>query len=289
MNVDKEVTYLPIVNREGFDLVVYQCGMEKCKSAHSWGPAVRDHFLIHYILKGSGTFYVDGKTYKIKANEGFLICPDTISSYIADKKEPWVYAWVGFKGIKAESYLTLANLSEKNPVFKCSNGDFVKRCFEDMRKATELNYGKEFRLQGLLTVFLSELIEAQGENIIINSNYKEMYLKKSLQFIEANYHRKITISEIAENIGLNKNYFSTFFRENMVVTPQEYLVNFRINKACELMGNKALTISDIARSVGYDDPLGFSKIFKKVKGVSPRSYRYKIKSGNSGIIRLKSK
>lgn len=278
MNEDKEVTYLPILNREGFDLVVYQCGMEKCKSFHSWGPAVRDHFLIHYILKGSGTFYVDGKTYKIKANEGFLICPGTISSYIADNKDPWVYAWVGFKGIKAESYLSLANLSFKNPVFKCSNGDFVKKCFEDMRKSTELNYGKEFRLQGLLAVFLSELIEEQGKNITIDSNYKELYIKKSLQFIETNYHRKITVSEIAENIGLNKNYFSTFFRENMGVTPQEYLVKFRMNKACELISNEGLTISDISRSVGYTDPLGFSKIFKKVKGVSPRNYREKFKT-----------
>lgn len=275
MNGDKEVTYLPIVNREGFDLVVYQCGMEKCKSYHSWGPAVRDHFLIHYILKGSGNFYVEGKTYELKANEGFLICPDIISSYVADKDEPWVYAWVGFKGIKAKSYLHLANLDSKNPVFKCSNGDFVKKCFEDMRKSTELNYGKEFRLQGLLTVFLSELIEEQGKDIVINSNYRETYLKKSLQFIETNYHRKITISEIAENIGLNKNYFSTFFKDNMGISPQEYLVNFRINKACELMSNEELTISDISRSVGYDDPLGFSKIFKKVKGISPKRYRDK--------------
>lgn len=277
MNGDKEVTYLPITNREGFDLVVYQCGMEKCKSSHSWGPAVRDHYLIHFILKGRGTFYVGGKVYNIKENGGFLICPGTITSYVADKEEPWVYAWVGFKGIKAESYLSLANLGPENPVFKSSNGDFIKKCFEDMRRATELKYGKEFRLQGLLTVFLSELIEERGKNIIINSNYREVYLKKSLQFIETNYHRKITVSEIAECVGLNKNYFSTFFRENMGMTPQEYLVSFRINKACELMNNEVLTISDISRSVGYNDPLGFSKIFKKAKGISPKSYRLNLK------------
>lgn len=277
MSRDKEVTYLPIVNREGFDLVVYQCGMEKCKSSHSWGPAVRDHYLIHFILKGSGTFYVDGKVYNIKENGGFLICPDTITSYIADKEDPWIYAWVGFRGIKAESYLSLANLSSKDPVFKSYNGDFVKKCFEDMRRATELKYGKEFRLQALLTLFLSELIEERGKNIVINSNYRELYLKKSLQFIETNYHRKITVSEIAESVGLNKNYFSTFFRENMGLTPQEYLVSFRINKACELMNNEVLTISDISRSVGYNDPLGFSKIFKKVKGFSPKNYRINLK------------
>jgi len=142
-----------------------------------------------------------------------------------------------------------------------------------MIKATELKFGREFRLQGLLGVFLSELIEEAGKNVVISSSYKELYIKKSLQFVEANYSRKLYISEMAKSVGLNKNYFSAFFKENIGVTPQQYIIKFRINKACELMSNSGLTISDISRSVGYDDTLGFSKVFKKEKGMSPKSYR----------------
>jgi AraC-like DNA-binding protein len=273
MDKDMEIEYFPIVNREGFDFVVYQCGMEKCKKSHSYGPAIRDHYLIHFILKGSGTFYVNGKSYKIKENQGFLICPDIVTYYEADSEEPWIYTWVGFKGIKAEYYLKLANLDQGNPVFECEEGAFVKKCFEDMRKATELRYGRELRLQGLLSMFLSELIEEAGKNVTISSNYKEVYIKKSLQFVETNYSSKISISEMAKSVGLNKNYFSTFFRENIGVTPQQYIIKYRINKACELMSNDGLTIGDISRSVGYDDTLGFSKIFKKEKGISPKEYR----------------
>ena len=142
-----------------------------------------------------------------------------------------------------------------------------------MIKSTELKFGREFRLQGLLGVFLSELIEEAGKNVVISSSYKELYIKKSLQFVEANYFRKLYISEMAKSVGLNKNYFSAFFKENIGVTPQQYIIKFRINKACELMSNSGLTISDISRSVGYDDTLGFSKVFKKEKGMSPKSYR----------------
>jgi len=78
---------------------------------------------------------------------------------------------------------------------------------------------------------------------------------------------------MVNSVGLNKNYFSTFFRENIGVTPQQYTIKYRINKACELMSNQGLTIGDISRSVGYDDTLGFSKIFKKEKGISPAKYR----------------
>jgi AraC-like DNA-binding protein len=271
-----EMTCLPTVNKEGFDIVVYQYGMEKCKKMHSYGPAIRDHYLIHFVLKGSGVFYVNGKSYKIKENQGFLICPNIVTYYEADNEEPWVYTWVGFKGIKAENYLKLANLDQENPVFECAEVDFVKKCFEDMRKATELRYGRELRLQGLLIMFLSELIEEVGKNVIINSNYKELYIKKSMLFVETNYSSKLSISEMAKSVGLNKNYFSTFFRENMGVTPQQYIIEYRINKACELMSNQGLTIGDISRSVGYDDTLGFSKIFKKEKGMSPKKYRENI-------------
>ena len=273
MKEDMQITYLPTVNRDGFDLVVYQCGMEKCKPSYSYGPAVRDHYLIHFIIRGSGIFYVNGKSYEIKANQGFLICPNVVTYYEADNEEPWEYTWVGFKGIKAENYLKLANLNQENPIFECANGGFVKKCFEDMIKATELKFGREFRLQGLLGVFLSELIEEAGKSVVISSNYKELYIKKSLQFVEANYSRKLYISEMAKSVGLNKNYFSAFFKENIGVTPQQYIIKFRINKACELMSNSGLTISDISRSVGYDDTLGFSKVFKKEKGMSPKSYR----------------
>lgn len=276
MNEDMNMEYFSAINDDGFDITVYQCGMEKCKKSHSYGPAIRDHYLVHFVLEGSGIFYVDGKSYRIKKNQGFLICPSVVTYYEADKEEPWIYTWVGFKGIKAEKYLKLANLDQENPVFECAEIAFVQECFENMRKSTELKYGRELRLQGLLIMFLSELIEEAGKNVIISSNYKEMYIKKSLQFVETNYSSKISISEMAKSVGLNKNYFSTFFRENIGVTPQQYIIKYRINKACELMSNLGLTIGDISRSVGYDDTLGFSKIFKKEKGISPKRYREKL-------------
>lgn len=262
-----------VLNKEGYDLIVYQCGMEKCKPSHSYGPAVRDHFLIHFISEGQGTFYIDGKSYRLGKNEGFLICPGIVTYYEADTDNPWIYSWVGFKGLKAENYLEMANLNRENPIFKHKEGHTLQFCLENMGKASSLRFGRELRLQGLLGIFLSELIELAERNDIHGLNQAEAYIKKAVQFIEANYSRDISIDNISKYVGLNRNYFSSLFKEKIKISPQQYLINYRINKACELMTNEALSISDISRSVGYNDPLGFSKIFKRVKGCSPRDYR----------------
>jgi AraC-like DNA-binding protein len=270
-----ENTNFSVINKEGYDIIVYQCGIEKCKPGHSFGPAVRDHFLIHFVLGGCGSYYVNGKCYNMKKHEGFLICPGVLTYYEADKSDPWIYTWVGFRGIKAEHYLKLANLSTDNPIFQVNDGNVIESCFEEMRKSAALKYGADLRLQGLLSIFLSELIEKAGNEITEGNNYRDNYIKKTLQFIEMNYSRNISVKDAAQFIGLNKNYFSTLFKQSLGVTPQEYIIKYRINKACELLKNPAISISDVARSVGYSDPLGFSKIFKQVKGCSPKYFRVK--------------
>lgn len=271
---DEYINYKSIRD-ENHDLIIYHYGMEECKPCHSYGPALRDHFLMHYILSGSGTFQVDGKSYSLHKNQGFLICPDIVTYYEASSEDPWLYTWVGFKGIKSETLLKSANLDRNNPIFSFE-GDALKRCFEEMRASNVYKYGYELRLQGILSILLSELIEQASPNILQTYGWKDMYIKKSLQFIEANYSHHISIEALANHIGLNKNYFSTLFRQALGVPPQEYIVKYKINKACELLKNEDLSIGEISRSIGYTDPLGFSKLFKQIKGVSPKLYRNSI-------------
>jgi AraC-like DNA-binding protein len=256
------------------DLNMYQCGTQDCVPGHSYGPAVRDHFLIHYILEGKGIFQVGSKTYPLNAGQGFLICPGIITYYQADFDNPWNYSWVGFNGLMAGSFLQQANLTVDNPIFTYTKDDFMNRCFEEMLATKELKKGRELRLLSLLYRFLSLLIEECGVGFFNGStSRKEFYIKKAVEFIEMNYSSKISIGEIAYYIGLDRSYLGSIFKDYTESSLQYFLINFRLNKACELMRNKSLSIGDISRSVGYDDPLLFSKVFKKMKGVSPKNYK----------------
>jgi AraC-like DNA-binding protein len=255
------------------DMNMYSCGIEDCKSGYFWGPAVRDHYIIHYVLGGQGTYTVNGVTYNLRENDGFLICPNTIVYYQADIERPWSYGWVGFNGFKALTYLKQAGLDNDNPVFRYECDDFLRNKLMEMIGTKQLSRGKEIRLLGLLYEFLSQLVETAQTDLNEGSNNKEAYVKKALEYISMNYSRKISVSQIAKSVGLDRSYLYSLFMEYLKTSPQEYLINFRIEKSCELMHANLLSIGDIARSVGYDDPLTFSKVFRKLKGVSPSKFR----------------
>jgi len=263
-----------INNPSHTDLNMYRCGMEDCLPGHSWGPAVRDHFIIHYIFKGKGIYRVNDKLFNLKKGDGFLICPNTVIYYEADNTDPWSYAWVGFHGLKSEMYLKRAGLTLENPIFRYDRDDFLKECFMKMIDTRHMANASEIRLLGYLYIFLSQLIEVFESKKTSDSNsLKEEYVRKAIEFIAMNYYRKITVAEISNHIGLDRSYLYSLFIELLNTSPQKFLIEYRIEKACELIKNNNLSVGAIARSVGYDDPLLFSKIFKKIKSISPREYR----------------
>ena len=95
------------------------CGYSTTAPLHSFGPAVRPHYLIHFILNGKGIFQKGDKTYHLETGQGFFIEPDELTFYQADAKEPWEYLWVGFNGTMVPELLKQIGLSSSQPVFHC--------------------------------------------------------------------------------------------------------------------------------------------------------------------------
>ena len=116
----QDFTIFPSMNF--VDLGLYQFGREDCDPAHSFGPAIRNHFLFHYILSGKGTFmWQDAKRKEniahLKAGQGFLISPGQITTYVADDRIPWEYCWLEFDGLRAKESLEITGLSVNQPIY----------------------------------------------------------------------------------------------------------------------------------------------------------------------------
>lgn len=269
--------YQNITKTDINDLVVYHFGSERCNPGHSWS-GVRDHYLIHYVISGKGVFVCNGKTYSLKGKQGFLICPDMLSYYQADVDEPWEYCWIGFNGRRAKSYLEELKLSNANPIFTCTPKSSPEKVIYKLIDAQNIHVGRDFLITGLLYQFFAELANTIDlpESATENQDLKRYYVQKAIDYIRKNYSRKISIEEIAKYIGLDRKYMCALFQKILHTSPQEFLLKFRLDKACVLLCQDSLFIQDIAHSVGYDDPLLFSKMFKKKKGLSPTQYRKRL-------------
>lgn len=264
--------------KESTDLNVCQFGIEYCEPLHAFGPAVRDHFLIHSILEGKGIYQCGNKQFQLGKGQGFLINPGIVTFYQADKQEPWTYAWIGFQGVKAEYYLKSAGLGGDSLVFDFRDAERIGGIVREMLSVNMLDTHGELVTLGCLYDFLALLAETGSGGIgqKKGQDRSELYIRKTIEYIEKNYSSHLGIENIAQTIGLDRSYLGAIFKKNIKMTLKEFLTAFRMNRACELLADNKLTIGDIARSVGYDDPLLFSKTFKNVKGTSPSLFRDRI-------------
>lgn len=252
-------------------LVVANCGFSKTEPLHSFGPALKPNFVIHYVLSGKGTFSIGGKTYELESGSGFLITPGELAFYQADENDPWTYIWVGFSGNKAQKYINETGLSSHVPIFHSKELEALYACVRDMMEHNTYGVANELRRVGQLYVFLSMITR---ENAVEREVEKDnQYVKRAIEFIQSNYHIPIKVTDIADYVCINRSYLYILFQETTKMSPHQFLSRYRITKAAELLLTSSLSIESICYSVGYKDPFVFTKAFKQVLGMSPTAYR----------------
>ena len=262
------------------DCNIIQCGWEACKPSYSFGPAARNHYLFHYILSGKGTFSaLDSKgvnhTYSLSKGQGFLICPTQQTMYVADKDSPWEYAWVEFDGLKARDFLDLAGLDFNNLIYNSNNEVMEKAMKDELLYLANHGYENMLHLTGHLYLFLDALQKSSvNRKPLEKGNINNFYVEEAIAYIEKNYHHNISIGDIANFCNLSRSHFSKIFKDITRSTPQDFLINYRMGKACEFLSNRNLSVTEVGIKVGYQHPLRFSRAFKSVHKVSPRTWRY---------------
>lgn len=252
-------------------LAVYSCGIQKCSAGHAWGPAVRDHYLIHCVTSGKGVFSFGGKDYLLSGGDGFLLTPGVVASYAADSESPWQYCWIGFNGTDAKRLVEQTGLSYENPVFHFSGTALPDR-LEQICHLSCATHSNEARVEAGLLLFLADLMDAFGSSSAAHHASGYEYVQKAARFIEYNYSRSIDVEDIAASVGISRSHLYRLFMENISVPPNEYLMRCRMNKAAALLEEGHLSVGEVASSTGFSDQLYFSRVFKKYMGIPPSQY-----------------
>lgn len=266
-------------NENFIDLGMFKCGREACTPCHSFGPVTRNHYLFHYVLSGTGTLMADDakgitQTYSVRSGQGFLIFPEQITTYYADQHSPWEYSWIEFDGLRVKEALSLTDFSLNHPIYHPHSKDLQEQMVKEMNYIISHPKESSFHLLGHLYLFFDYFIQsAKSTRLTQSSKMSDYYIQEAIHYMEQNFQNDISIEEIAAVCGINRSYLGKIFRNSIGRSPQEFLMNYRMVKAAELLKLTTLSIADIGTAVGYGNPLHFSRAFKNIYGVSPREWR----------------
>lgn len=264
--------------KENAGLSVYNTGYEQCESGHIWGPALRDHYLIHYVVSGSGTLRCNGQEYAVGAGMLFIVFPSQVASYQADSKNPWQYNWVGFNGTDARRLVKLTGLNKTQPVWKSDSPEETYGLLRSIADASDNTAAADAEMVGRLYLFLAHLIQQNHGHAAGDTH--QTYVANALRYIQYNYASNIGVADIARYVGISRSQLYRAFLQQFGVSPHTYLQTYRINEACSLLHDPSYSVAEVAGSVGFNDPLYFSRVFKSIKGVTPSEYQRKRRKGD---------
>ncbi len=241
---------------------------------HTYGPAVRPYYLIHFILEGKGEFIVNGTHYKLSAGKGFLIEPDYQTVYKADLEDPWTYIWIGFSGKDAWQAMAMLGLSQEQPIFKSEEKETLKTCVMSMIRRNRRNAADTFYSLSMLFLFLSTIAASSQDDSLKGGN---LYVDQVIAYIRSHIAEPLKTEDIARYVGLNRSYLSALFKEQTGLSPLKYIQRSRLTKAQHLLESSRLSVASIAYACGYQQPESLMKIFRQQYGMSPSAYRKMIR------------
>lgn len=238
----------------------------------------RKDYYLSYNHAGNVKVRVKQKNYEIGAGTVFIYRPFEEQYYGQANKEPIASYWVHFTGYGLLELLEKAGLGEEN-IFVTGTNDEIPELFEKL--IIEV-FEKQSSFEFLSALLLQQIIFSITRRISSNNqkviSAKQLRINETINHIHRNYEKNISIVELANIAGFSPSRYSGIFRELFNVSPKQYLIKYRLQKAKELMRHTNLTIKQISNLAGFEDQLYFSRLFKKYEKLSPLEYKKKLKT-----------
>lgn len=231
-----------------------------------------DNILI-YCLSGKGWFEIGKERYEICPNQFFHVpaCSEPMR-YGADDSDPWTIYWVHYCGRDMDTFnKTLSIRKENGPVDVLFN-EKALAIWSNMYESLEMGYSRDNLCNANLCLyhFLATFFYPDKH---VKSDKEPDFVTKTTRYMRANIGNRLTLGDFAAIHNLSASHFSALFRKSTGMSPVDYFIQLKMQRACQLLYDQNYRIKEVALAVGYDDQYFFSRIFKRLMGVSPVQYR----------------
>ena len=202
-------------------------GRQDCHDLHSWGPGIRTCYILHYIIRGKGTFINGGKSYALAAGESFVIRPFDNIAYYPDEKEPWEYTWIEFNGEKYASLLNRIDFARDNCIIGAVDRERIMPLFDIINR---ISLGTQKNtVNGMASAILGvyadmfENCAKSGENDCFDS---------ARSLIENNFHKPdFDLSAVCGALGISRATLHRCFVRVCGAPPGAYIMKYRLDRA----------------------------------------------------------
>lgn len=250
-----------------------EVGRLEAKKPHESNRNNLASYLFFFVEKGSGTLTYEGNTYHLKEGDcAFLDCHKAYSHHTS--KELWTLEWVHFYGPNMSAIYEKYVERGGKPCFTCAHAGEYSSLIKGLYDiAASDSYIKDMQICEKLTALLTLLMEEGWSTEKGAYNSKRRNLQVVKEYLDEHYPEKIQLNTLSEKFYINKFYLTRIFKEQFGVSVMDYVLQLRITKAKQLLRFSDKTVEEIAVACGMNDANYFSRMFKKVEGVSPGKFR----------------
>ncbi|MDZ7936109.1 MAG: AraC family transcriptional regulator [Emticicia sp.] len=231
--------------------------------------------------KGRGRVQILESDYEVNAGEFVVIPAGKSHTYKADDSTPWSIYWVHFKGDVAYDMVELVRkrvLGLKGILYDTRKSFKI---FMEIYGQLENGYSSNNLMLSNMYFwhFLTSCIFGnEGEFASRDGDITKNAIDTAIEFFKVNIDKQLTLQDVADVVNLSPSHFSFLFKNKTGFSPIEYFNHLKIQKACQYLLFTDNRIKEISFQLGIDDQYYFSRLFKKVMGVSPEEYRNKRKA-----------
>lgn len=234
-------------------------------------------YILLYCVEGFGFINIQGKEIELKPNTYFIIPKNVPHRYSSSIENPWSIYWVHFIGEHAD-LLYQRHYEQKR--LECENIPYDEQrilSFNEIFELLENSFDK--REMEIINIKIMNFISSFIFQKEINPNLQEKdVITDSINFMKKNLHRCFTLEELAERQHLSISHYCRLFHSKTGRSPHQYFNQLKIQKSCQYLYFSDLNIKEICCELGFEDPYYFSRLFKKLMGLSPAYYKMQHKN-----------